>query len=153
MMDFSRAQLQDIQPSFANISMDRGDESTMMSSSFFNNGNPVNNMFSSSPSHLRTMSGSGSSMDFSASPPPQQQQQQQQRAGSRVQGSPESVTEESILQSWSISTPFDQIYLNPNLAPDDPRNDLGTFTYLPSEFEYADAPALSPTASSVSGSI
>ncbi|GJJ74386.1 hypothetical protein EMPS_06744 [Entomortierella parvispora] len=150
LMDFSRAHLQDIRPNFTNASMDRGDESTTMSSSFFNNGNPVGNIFSSSPSHPRTVSTSSSSMDFSASPQ-QQHQQQHQRTGSRVQGSPESVTEESILQSWSISTPFDQIYLNPNLAPDDPRNDLGTFTYLPSEFEYGDAPALSPTSSSISG--
>ncbi|KAF9559186.1 lactose regulatory protein lac9 and GAL4-like protein [Mortierella alpina] len=74
-------------------------------------------------------------------------------------GSPESmpspggsISEESILQSWSISTLHDNIYLNPNLARDDPRNDLGTFVYLPSEFEYGDAPALSPAASSVNGS-
>ncbi|KAG0211147.1 hypothetical protein BGX28_008457 [Mortierella sp. GBA30] len=73
-------------------------------------------------------------------------------------GSPESmsspggsISEESILQSWSISTLHDNIYLNPNLARDDPRNDLGTFMYLPSEFEYGDAPALSPAASSVNG--
>ncbi|KAG0251993.1 hypothetical protein BG011_007271 [Mortierella polycephala] len=73
-------------------------------------------------------------------------------------GSPESmpspggsISEESILKSWSISTLHDNIYLNPNLARDDPRNDLGTFMYLPSEFEYGDAPALSPAASSVNG--
>ncbi|KAG9321798.1 hypothetical protein KVV02_006544 [Mortierella alpina] len=73
-------------------------------------------------------------------------------------GSPESmpspggsISEESILQSWSISTLHDNIYLNPNLSRDDPRNDLGTFVYLPSEFEYGDAPALSPAASSVNG--
>jgi len=62
--------------------------------------------------------------------------------------SPGSMTEDAILQSWSISTFHDQIYLNPNLARDDPRNDLGTFVYLPSEFEYGDAQALSPSASS-----
>ncbi|KAF9081567.1 hypothetical protein BGX23_000734 [Mortierella sp. AD031] len=62
--------------------------------------------------------------------------------------SPGSMTEDAILQSWSVSTFHDQIYLNPNLARDDPRNDLGTFMYLPSEFEYGDAPALSPAASS-----
>ncbi|KAF9284610.1 lactose regulatory protein lac9 and GAL4-like protein [Mortierella alpina] len=79
-------------------------------------------------------------------------------SNSNNHGSPESmpspggsISEESILQSWSISTLHDNIYLNPNLSRDDPRNDLGTFMYLPSEFEYGDAPALSPAASSVNG--
>ncbi|KAG0376544.1 hypothetical protein BGX24_007594 [Mortierella sp. AD032] len=65
--------------------------------------------------------------------------------------SPGSITEDAILQSWSISTFHDQIYMNPNHARDDPRNDYSTFMYLPSEFEYGDAPALSPAASSNGG--
>ncbi|KAG0274465.1 hypothetical protein BGZ96_004318, partial [Linnemannia gamsii] len=65
--------------------------------------------------------------------------------------SPGSMTEDAILQSWSISTFHDQIYLNPNHARDDPRNDYSTFMYLPSEFEYGDAPALSPGGSSTGG--
>ncbi|KAF9908818.1 hypothetical protein BX616_011372, partial [Lobosporangium transversale] len=74
-------------------------------------------------------------------------------------GSPESISspggsisEESILKSWSISTLHDNIFLDPNIARDDPRNDLGSFMYLPSEFEYGDAAALSPSLSSTSGS-
>ncbi|KAF9148270.1 hypothetical protein BG015_010002 [Linnemannia schmuckeri] len=65
--------------------------------------------------------------------------------------SPGSLTEDAILQSWSISTFHDHIYMNPNHARDDPRNDYSTFMYLPSEFEYGDAPALSPSASSNGG--
>ena len=65
--------------------------------------------------------------------------------------SPGSMTEDAILQSWSISTFHDHIYMNPNHARDDPRNDYSTFMYLPSEFEYGDAPALSPGGSSTGG--
>ncbi|KAF9538602.1 hypothetical protein EC957_006408 [Mortierella hygrophila] len=65
--------------------------------------------------------------------------------------SPGSITEDAILQSWSITTFHDHIYMNPNHARDDPRNDYSTFMYLPSEFEYGDAPALSPGASSTGG--
>ncbi|KAF8955538.1 hypothetical protein BGZ46_002610 [Entomortierella lignicola] len=136
----------------------------------------VNGTSGSMPSHHPSMSHQSYSPMLSPPLPIQgqsQQQLQQQRHFQQLQkhnnqdivngnggryGSPdsapspgESISEESILQSWCIPTFQDNVYMNPNLSKDDPRNDLGTFQYLPSEFEYGDAPALSPAASSVSG--
>ncbi|KAG0053576.1 hypothetical protein BGZ83_000860 [Gryganskiella cystojenkinii] len=164
MGNYNRLSIGEIQPDFANISVCPSSESSVISASFFGPSNPVathppgtmEDAFSNNQHQAVTHLTAFNRTNFSNMPlqhtqilHPQQQQQQQQY-GTRILDSPESVTEEAILQSWSISTPFDHIYMNPNLAPDDPRNDLGTFTYMPSEFEYGDAPALSPTASSVS---
>ncbi|KAI8347059.1 hypothetical protein B0O80DRAFT_466441 [Mortierella sp. GBAus27b] len=142
---------------------------TMISDDFLNPGGDVQTTITSRsmPSVTSNMSRQGTQ---SASPSPlvqsqplqhqrqQTPQQEHQFGGNGRLSSPDtasspggSVSEESILRSWSVNTFHDQIYLNPNLARDDPRNDLGTFVYLPSEFEYGDAPALSPAASSVTG--
>ncbi|KAK3821263.1 MAG: fungal-specific transcription factor domain-containing protein [Benniella sp.] len=66
---------------------------------------------------------------------------------SSVVNSPSMPTEEAVLQSFTGQLMHDTFYMHVNLPAEHPRNDPTSFVYLPSELEYGDAAAATPTPS------
>lgn len=66
-------------------------------------------------------------------------------SSSSVVSSPGLPSEEAVMQSFTGHMMHDTFYMHANLPAEHPRNDPTCFVYLPSEFEYGDAGAPTPS--------
>jgi hypothetical protein len=67
-------------------------------------------------------------------------------------GGTSQLTEENVLQSFTGQMMHDTFYMHVNLPAEHPRNDPTSFVYLPSELEYCDTAAFSPSSGSTNSS-